>query len=68
LTGNATLTGQAIPYYLHNQDQSYEGRLVLTIPLTNGGRIGSLVARREDRNALIVSASRPRAARWSPLF
>ncbi|WP_206243583.1 TolC family protein [Novosphingobium terrae] len=51
LTGNATLTGQAIPYYLHNQDQSYEGRLVLNIPLTNGGRVGSLVAQAEDRNA-----------------
>ncbi|WP_168606033.1 TolC family protein [Novosphingobium sp. SG707] len=51
LTGSATLTGQTYPYYLHNQDQSYEGRAVLTIPLTNGGRIGALVAQAEDRNA-----------------
>lgn len=52
LTGTATLSGQAYPYYLYNQDQSYGGRAVLTIPLTNGGRVGSLVAQAEDRNTV----------------
>ena len=51
LIGGATLTGQALPYYLHNQDQSFETRAVLTIPLTNGGRVGASVEQAEDRNA-----------------
>jgi outer membrane protein len=36
---------------LRNEDQSFEGQAVLTIPLTNGGRVGSLVAQAQDRNA-----------------
>lgn len=52
LQGSATLTGQAAPYYLHNEDQTFQGQAVLTIPLTNGGRVGSLVAQAEDRNAV----------------
>ncbi len=51
ITGAATLTGQASPFYLHNEDQQFEGRAVLTIPLTNGGRVGSLVTQAKDRNA-----------------
>ena len=51
LTGTATLTGQATPFYLRNKDQQFQGQAVLTIPLTNGGRVGSLVAQAEDRNA-----------------
>jgi outer membrane protein len=51
LIGTATLTGQATPYYLHNEDQEFAGQAVLTIPLTNGGRVGSLVAQAEDHNA-----------------
>lgn len=51
LTGTATLTGQATPYYLHNEDQEFAGQAVLTIPITNGGRVGSLVAQAEDHNA-----------------
>lgn len=52
LQGTATLTGQAYPYSLHNEDQIFAGQAVLTIPLTNGGRVGSLVAQAEDRNAV----------------
>jgi outer membrane protein len=51
ITGTATLTGQAVPFYLYNEDQQFRGQAVLTIPLTNGGRVGSLVAQAEDRNA-----------------
>jgi len=52
LVGSATLSGLAVPYYLKNQDQIYAARLVLTIPLANGGRVGSLVAQAQDRNAV----------------
>jgi outer membrane protein len=51
LTGTATLTGQATPYYLRNEDQEFAGQAVLTIPITNGGRVGALVAQAEDHNA-----------------
>ncbi|WP_353227162.1 TolC family protein [Novosphingobium sp.] len=51
LNGSATLSGQATPYYLHNEDQGFRGGAVLTIPLTNGGRVGALVAQAEDRDA-----------------
>lgn len=51
LNATATLTGQAAPYYLRNEDQGFHGGAVLTIPLTNGGRIGALVAQAEDRNS-----------------
>lgn len=51
LNGSATLTGQATPFYLRNEDQGFHGGAVLTIPLTNGGRVGALVAQAEDRNA-----------------
>ncbi|WP_428333323.1 TolC family outer membrane protein [Novosphingobium sp.] len=51
LTGTATLTGGAAPFYLYNQDQVFSGQAVLTIPLTNGGKVGAAVAQAEDRNA-----------------
>lgn len=51
LNGSATLTGQATPFYLRNEDQGFHGGAVLTIPLTNGGRVGALVAQAEDHNA-----------------
>ena len=51
LTGTATLTGGAAPFYLYNQDQVFSGQAVLTIPLTNGGKVGATVAQAEDRNA-----------------
>ena len=36
---------------LHNEDQEYTGQVVLTIPLSQGGRTGSLVKQARDRNA-----------------
>ena len=51
LAGDATLAGQALPYYLHNQDQAYGARAVLTIPITTGGQVRAMVAQAEDRNA-----------------
>jgi outer membrane protein len=51
LTGTATLTGGATPFYLYNQDQVFSGQAVLTIPFTNGGKVGATVAQAEDRNA-----------------
>ncbi len=51
LSGSATLNGQSLPFYLHNQDQVFAGQAMLTIPLTNGGRVGAAVARAEDQEA-----------------
>ena len=51
LSGSATLTGSGVPYYFRNQDQQFVGQMVLTIPLTNGGRVGSAVAQAQDRNS-----------------
>lgn len=50
LQGTAGLIGQAMPFYLHNGDQSVTVQGVLTIPLTNGGRIGAGIAQAEDTN------------------
>jgi outer membrane protein len=52
LSGSATLTGQATPFALHNQDQTFAGQAVLTIPLFSGGAIRSRVAQAEDRNGI----------------
>lgn len=49
--GTAQLAGKALPYVLDNQDQGYGGRVTLTIPLTQGGRVGSAIAQAEARNA-----------------
>ena len=49
--GTATLSGQAAPYHLYDQDQAFGGRLILTIPLSQGGRVASLIAQAADRNA-----------------
>jgi len=51
VTGTAGLNGRAEPFYLHNEDQVLAGHVVLTVPLTNGGRVGSLVAQARDRNS-----------------
>lgn len=52
LRGSASLTGQAAPYSLANEDQVFGGQAVLTIPLGTGGRVRSLVAQAQDRNAV----------------
>jgi outer membrane protein len=51
LTGTAGVDGRGVPLNLRNDDQALAGRLVLTVPLTNGGRVGSLIAQARDRNA-----------------
>lgn len=51
LRGTASLSGQAVPYNLYDQDQGFAGRLTLTVPLSQGGRVGSLVAQASDRNS-----------------
>jgi outer membrane protein len=50
LRGTAGLNGEAVPYHLHDQDQSYAGSVVLTVPLTAGGLVASQVRQAEDRN------------------
>lgn len=42
LQATAGLTGQATPFYLHNEDQGLTVQGVLTIPLTAGGHNGAL--------------------------
>lgn len=50
LRGTAGLSGEAIPYHLRDQDQSYTGGLVLSVPLTSGGAVASRVRQAQDRN------------------
>lgn len=52
LRGSAQLIGQAAPFRLANEDQVFDGQAVLTIPLTTGGRVRSLVRQANDRNAV----------------
>jgi outer membrane protein len=51
VTGTAGVNGRASPFNLRNDDQPLAGHLVLTVPLTNGGRVGSLIAQARDRNS-----------------
>lgn len=48
--GTAALDGEAVPYHLHDQDQTYTGAVVLTVPLTAGGLIASQIRQARDRN------------------
>lgn len=50
LRGTAGLNGEAVPYHLRDQDQSFVGAVVLTVPLTAGGRIASEIREARDRN------------------
>lgn len=51
LRGTAGLSGQAVPYHLHDQDQNYSGGVVFTLPLTAGGQIASQIRQARDRNS-----------------
>ncbi len=51
LRGTASLTGQVAPSLLPRTDQGLSGRLTLTVPLSQGGRVGSLIAQAADRNS-----------------
>ena len=50
LRGTAGLAGEAVPYRLRDQDQSYTGSVVLTVPLSAGGAVASRVREAEARN------------------
>ncbi|WBO24456.1 TolC family outer membrane protein [Sphingomonas abietis] len=50
LRGTAELSGKAVPYHLHDQDQGYTGAVVLSVPLTAGGLVASQIRQAEDRN------------------
>lgn len=49
--GTAGVGGQGVPFYLHNDDQTFTAQTVLTIPLTAGGRSGAQVAQSLDTNS-----------------
>jgi len=49
--GTAGVGGQGVPFYLHNDDQTFTAQTVLTIPLTAGGRQGAQVAQSLDTNS-----------------
>lgn len=51
LRGTATLSGQAVPYRLYDQDQGFAGSVVFSLPLSAGGRTASLVRQAEDHNS-----------------
>jgi outer membrane protein len=51
VTGSAGVNGRAVPFNARNDDQAVAGHLVLTVPLTSGGRVGSLIAQARDRNS-----------------
>jgi len=50
LRGSAALNGEAVPYSLRNQDQTYAGSVVLSIPLSAGGLVASRVREAQARN------------------
>ena len=51
LRGTASFGGQAYPFDRRNDDQVFTGGMTITIPVGNGGRVGSLVAQAYDRNS-----------------
>lgn len=51
LRGTGTLSNQLAPFHGYNFDRGFSGRAVLTVPLTNGGRVGAQIAQARDRNA-----------------
>lgn len=51
LRGSAALNGEAVPYRLRDQDQTYTGSLVLSLPLSAGGLIASQVREAQARNS-----------------
>lgn len=66
LRGTASVGGQFLPFYTYNQDIGVTGQAVLTVPLTNGGRIGARIAQAKNRNAadrLRIETARREAVR-----
>lgn len=61
LRGTATLSGEAVPYRLRDQDQGFVGSVVLSMPLSEGGRVASQVRQAQDEddsNRLKIEAER----------
>jgi outer membrane protein len=50
LHGEASINGNDYPYRLYNQDKTYAGSVVLTVPITAGGLIQSEVDEARERN------------------
>lgn len=50
LRGTATLSDRLLPLRAYNADRGFTGQAILSIPLTNGGRVGALIAQAKDRN------------------
>lgn len=51
LRGSATLSGEAVPYHLRDQDQGFAGSVVVSVPLSAGGHTASVIRQAEDRNS-----------------
>ena len=51
LRATGTLSNQVAPFHDYNFDHGFSGQAVLTVPLTNGGRVGAQIAQARDRNA-----------------
>lgn len=50
LRGSAELSGTAYPYRLQNQDRDLAGSVVLSVPISAGGRTASQIRQALDRN------------------
>lgn len=50
LRGTAALIGEALPYRVRDQDESYTGTLVLNMPISAGGLVASQIRQAEARN------------------
>jgi len=50
LRGTASLDGPVSPYRFRDQDRNLAGQLVLTVPLTAGGRIASQIREAKNQN------------------
>lgn len=52
LAVTASMTGQATPFYFNERDQEFNGQVILSIPLTSGGRVRAEIAQATDRNSV----------------
>ncbi len=50
-SGPTSPNGSSFPFRLANEDKSFAARATLTVPLTQGGRVGSQVGQALDRNS-----------------
>ena len=52
LRGSGSISGGADPYRYTSQDKSVSGSLVVTVPITAGGRVAAQIRQAEDRNGV----------------